>query len=201
MSEILLNASARSVSGKGGARQLRAAEMIPGVFYGHNEPTLHFAVSKMDLGKLLRTHHTIISLKLGDDAARPCVIRQLQRDPVNGSVIHLDLLSVHTGEKMTFTVPIKLVGTPIGVKQGGILEHGLSGLDIECLPADLPEVAEVDVSGLNVGQTLHVSELNIPNIRILDDPHASVAHVAAPTVERAHTAATEETESTPEAEG
>jgi len=185
MSENLLGAKRREPSGKGGARQLRIAGSIPGVYYGHNEPTIHFSIDAVDFAKLMRGHHRIVDLKIDSDDARPCLIREIQRDPVDEKPYHIDFLAVHTGEKLTTSVPIKLIGTAIGVKtDAGILEHGVTELFVECFPLDLPEVIEVDVSGLAIGHAIHVRDLEIPKIRILDDGNVTVAHVASPTVHR-----------------
>lgn len=185
MSENFLTARLRRVSGKGGARRLRLNGSIPGVYYAHNEANIHFAVGVSELRSLLRRRHTIVTLKIDGDEPRPSVIRELQRDPVDDHLIHIDLLGVHSGERIAVRVPVKLVGIAAGVKEGsGILEHGLSELSVECLPADIPEVVTVDVTPLGVGHSVHVRDLRLPNVRVLDDPHALVAHVAAPTLVR-----------------
>jgi len=197
MSENLLSVQRRTPSGKGGARQLRKNGLIPGVFYGHNEPALHFAVNAMALSRLMRGSHRIINLQIEDDDVRACLIRELQRDPVDDKPYHIDLLAVHTGERLTTTVPLKLVGLAAGVKnEAGVLEHGLMELSIECLPADIPEIVEVDVSALVIGQSLHVSDVSIPNVEILDDPSVMIAHVTAPVVHKEETPTAE----TPEGE-
>lgn len=184
MSEYLLSATLREPAGKGGARQLRANSKVPGVFYGHNEANVHFSVNTIDLTRMMRGRHTVINLQLDGGALKPCVIRELQRDPVDDHFIHIDLLGLHQGEKVSVTVPLKLSGVPKGVKEGGILEHSLVELTVECLPQDIPEEVTVDVSNLSVGESLHVSDLNLPGLKVLDDPHAAVAHVASPLLHK-----------------
>jgi len=190
MSENILNAQSRTISGKGGARQLRANGMVPGVYYGHNESNIHFAVREYDLSRLLRHRHTIISLSLDNTSTHQCVIRSIQRDPVNSSCLHIDLLAIHKGELITVSVPLKMIGIPEGVKDsGGVLEHGLVELSIECDPINIPEALEIDVSGLQLGDSIHVSDLDFPGIKILEDEHAVIAHVVTPKVEKAETSA------------
>lgn len=186
MSENILNARLRDISGKGGARQLRASGMIPGVYYGHHEANIHFAVGEVELGRLLKKRHTILDLKIENDDVRQCVIRSIQRDPVDSKFIHIDLLAVHKGEKITIAVPVKLTGLAIGVKEsGGVLEHGLSELTIECDPVSIPEILEVDVTALGLGHSIHVKDLSFPDIKIIEEESAMVAHVGTQKAERA----------------
>jgi len=188
MSESILNARRRMPSGKGGARQLRLSGSIPGVYYGHREQNIHFAVSSTDLIKLLRSRHRIINFQIEGEEVRACLIRELQRDPVDDRPYHIDLLAIHRDEKLTTSAPIRLIGTPTGVKTGsGVLEHGIVEVSLECLPSDIPEFVEVDVSSLSVGQSIHVKDLVIPNVRVLDDPGVMVAHISAPTVHKEET--------------
>jgi len=185
MSDNLLTAQRRDPSGKGGARQLRLHGTIPAVYYGHNEANIHCSIVDADLSRLLRGRHRIIDLKIDGDEARPCLIRELQRDPVDEKPYHIDFLAVHSGEMLTTNVSIKLTGVPEGVKSGGgVLEHGLAEVTVECLPADLPEVIVLDVTSLLLGQSLHVSDIDTPKIRILDDQNAVLAHVGTPAVHK-----------------
>ncbi len=188
MSENILNAHLRSVSGKGGARQLRIKGMIPGVYYGRNETNIHFSVYEVDLGRLLRHHPMILSLSIGKDEPRQCIVRSIQRDPVDSKFLHIDLLAVHKGELITISVPLRLTGIPTGVKDGGgVLEHGLTEISVECDPMNIPEHLDVDVAGLQLGHSIHINDLSFPNMRLLDDENAIVAHVITPKAERAPT--------------
>jgi len=194
MSENLLTVRRRTPSGKGGARQLRKIGQIPGVYYGHNEPPLHFALNAMDLSRLLRGHHRIINLQIEGEEVRPCLIRELQRDPVDDKPYHIDMLAVHTGEKLTTNVPVRFVGLALGVKDsGGILEHSLMELSVECLPADIPEFVEVDVSALDIGDSLHVSDISIPGVEFLDDANTLIVHVSLPSTHKEAAPAADET--------
>ena len=181
--ENSLIARVREARGKGPARQLRQQGFVPGIYYHHGDPNIPFSVSAVDLQHLLRRRHTLISLALEGQEARECVLRDLQRDPVTSEILHLDLMGILAGEKLVVDVPIRLAGVPEGVRTGGgILQSGLKALSVECLPRDIPEYIEVDVSALKIGQSIHVSHLSYPNLRLLDNPQDTVASVQPPTV-------------------
>ncbi|MBM3329591.1 MAG: 50S ribosomal protein L25 [Calditrichaeota bacterium] len=188
MSDSILNASTRASGGKGAARKTRAAGLVPGVFYYHDE-NIPVEVDRIDLSRLLRGRHKLVSLAIDGTGPRECVFRELQRHPVSGDVLHFDLLGVKRGERVTVTVPVRLTGTPVGVKEGGgILEHGVSEISIECEPGDIPDFIEVDVAALAIGHSIHVSDLDYPQLRFHQDPHTVVAHVASPTLVREESA-------------
>lgn len=182
MSENTLNAQHRGEYGKGAARKLRAKGLIPGVYYLHNEVNIPFSVSQIALNRLMRRRHPLINLVIESQRPRECVIRELQRDPVSEAIIHIDLQGFREGERITLTVPIKLTGTPVGAKEGGILERGIVEASIDCQPKDITDHIEVDVSGLALGHTIHISDLHFPQFKFHHDPHTVVAHVAAPTI-------------------
>ena len=181
--ENSLIARVREARGKGPARRLRQQGLVPGIFYHHGNPSIPFAISTVDLRHLLRGKHTLISLAIEGQEPRECVLREVQRDPVSSEVLHIDLMGILADEKLVVEVPIRMAGVPEGVKTGGgILQSGLKTLSIECFPRDIPEFVEVDVSALKIGQSMHVSHLSYPNLRILDDAQDTVASVQPPTV-------------------
>ena len=172
MAIVSLEAAHRSDKGKGVARKLRAGGRVPGVYYGRGEDSIALTVALKDLHTVLDAadgSNVIVDLKLTGAAAkdRKALIREIQRDPVAGTVLHLDLQHISLTERITVEVPIVLLGTPNGVKEGGgILEHLLREVEVECLPTDIPSKLEVDVSGLEIGDSLHVDALTIPNATI-----------------------------------
>lgn len=181
MSENNINATVREASGKGGARQLRMAGRIPGVFYYGNETNIPFSVERQEMERFMRNRHTTLNLVLSGEEPRPCVIRELQRDPVSSKIVHIDLLGIRSGEKITVDVPVKLSGLPIGVKaDGGLLQTGVTSVSVECLPGDIPNEIVVDVTELKVGHSIYLETLTIPGIRLLGDPKVVLATVAAP---------------------
>jgi large subunit ribosomal protein L25 len=157
----------RSDTGKGVARKLRAAGRIPAVLYGHGNASVSLSIQAKDLDTLLKTSHaglnTLIDLE-GDSAVagKVVLIKELQRHSVAGTLSHADFFEIDVTAKIHVSVPIKLEGTPEGVKLGGILEHMMREIDLLCLPNAIPDLLEVDVSGMNQNESLHVSDLTLP---------------------------------------
>src|SRR6185369_12286045 len=167
MAIVSLDAAQRADKGKGVARRLRVDGRVPGVYYGRGEDSIALTVGLKDLMSVLESadgSNVIVDLKLSGAAAkdRKALIREIQRDPVAGSILHLDLQHISLTERITVEVPVVLVGTPTGVKDGGgILEHLLREVEVECLPTDIPAKLEIDVSAMQIGDSLHVSDLKL----------------------------------------
>ena len=183
MSEIVLNAEVRQRAGKH-AKLLREKGSVPGVFYAHNEPNISIQVPKANLDPLVFTTEThVIELRLSDGTTKKCVLRDVQFDPVSDRPIHFDLLGLKENEKLTIEIPIALVGgTPIGVREGGMLQHIIHRLKVSCLPKDIPEKIEVNVGELAMNHSIHVRDLTVPNVTIIDNPDNPVVAVIPPTV-------------------
>ena len=185
MSVISLTAERRERLGKGGARKTRAAGLIPGVVYGHGEPPLGGSGEARAIRLALRHHegsNPIVSLNVSGTEFT-ALVRDAQFDPVSHKVLHLDFQRISLTETVEVKVGLKLVGLPVGVKDGGgILEHIVREVEVRCLPTAIPQAIELDVSALNIGESLHVRDLSVPNVVILSDPDATVATVVPPTV-------------------
>jgi large subunit ribosomal protein L25 len=130
----------------------------------------------------------VINLKIKDDTkkkARPCLIKEIQYDPVKGDIVHVDFNEVSLTKEIKVNVPVATKGEPMGVKQeGGSLEHILWEIEVECLPTQIPNQIEVDVSQLKIGDSIHIKDISFPsNIKVLNDPGAIVLSVAAPIKE------------------
>ncbi|MGH7647157.1 MAG: 50S ribosomal protein L25 [Gemmatimonadaceae bacterium] len=184
-----LSASKRTDTGKGAARKLRAAQMIPGVIYGHNREPLALSMSTRELGRLLEriaAETTVVELMIDGTMSRT-LIREIQRHPFKREVLHVDFLELVAGEKVTVDLPIVLVGTPEGVRtSGGILDQILREISIEVDPVNMPSHIELDVSALGINDSLHVSDLKVPEgVEILIDAEATVCVVAPPHAEEA----------------
>ncbi len=181
----MLNAEKRNETGKGIARALRRGDEIPAVIYGHGRAPEALRVSRAELEKVLAVAgaSTVVELKLGGKKLKT-LIREVQRHPTRLDVLHVDFLEIHAGEKLTVRAPIKLVGSPEGVRsQGGVLDQVLRDVEIRVLPSNLPEFIELDVTSLTVGHSLHVSDIKVPDAEILDDPDSTVCTVVPPRVE------------------
>src|SRR5690242_11021181 len=187
MAIVPLEGRVRPGTGKGPARSARRAGEIPGVIYGAGETPQALAVPKKEFELALKKAHAggnvIVALKLDGAAEQTAIIREVQRDPISHDILHLDFHHISLTEKVTVEVTIHLVGTPDGVKNGGgILEHITRTVEIECLPTQIPQHLEADVSGLAIGDSIHVRDLVIPNAEVLSDPDTTVATVVPPTV-------------------
>lgn len=181
-----LNARPRDEHGKGSARKLRAAGRVPVVIYGHGDRTQTLSVDALELEKLLSSisvENTLIELSVEGGAGTRALIREVQMHPFKPEVLHLDLMQVHAGERIRLQVPVRVLGTPDGVRNGGgIMDQVLYDLDVECLPRDIPEAVDVDVAALGVGESARVRDVSLPNARILNDPELPIVSVLPPTI-------------------
>ena len=186
MATATLNATPRSDVGKGAARKLRASLRIPGVVYGHHREATPLAIDARELDKLLGSiapGTTVVELHLGGRMAKT-LIREIQRHPFKRQVLHIDFQELVAGEKITVNVPILLIGTAAGVKDGGTVEEVMREVSIEVDPANIPNHFEIDISALGINDSVHVSDIKVPEgVEILDDLEATVAVVAPPRVE------------------
>lgn len=187
MATASLNAEVRTETGKGVARKLRFAGKVPGVIYGHGREPQALSINAREFERLaerVRITSTVIELALGGKTART-LVRELQRDPIKRTVLHVDFQELVAGEKVNVTVPLRFIGTPEGVKTGGgILEEIVHSLHVECDPANIPDHIDVDVSALTIGHSLHVSDLTLPQgVEVTDDAEQTVAIVSAPKAE------------------
>src|SRR3990170_8094220 len=185
-----LHAATRSDTGKGAARSLRRAGKVPGVIYGHGRAPEALAVETAALNKMLvgiSAGTTIVDVAIDGRAPVKALIREIQRDALRpNQILHLDLYEVRADEKITLEVPVHLVGIPDGVRNfGGVLDHSLRELEIEVLPADIPEHVELDVTALTIGHSLFVRDVKIEKAEILHYPDTPVCTVVAPRAEEA----------------
>jgi large subunit ribosomal protein L25 len=167
---------------KNAARRVRVSGKIPAVVYGAGQDAVAVAVDPRVITKILHSdsgHNTIFDLNVEGSAVVKAMIVDWQHEPIKGSLLHIDLKRIAMDKMMIVSVPIQLVGTPVGVKaQGGILEHVMREVEIECLPGDIPSHLDVDVSGLELHGIIHVTDLpHSGSIKFLGDENATVAHV------------------------
>jgi large subunit ribosomal protein L25 len=187
MSEYKLTAQRRAESGKGPARRARAAGRVPAVLYGHGMDPVHLSVDARDFGHALRTgagSNVLIELTVGR-TIHLALAKEIQRHPVRGSFVHVDFLAVRRGETVQVRVPVHLVGEAPGVKEeGGIADQDLHQVTVEAEVTAVPAAVEADVSKLQIGDVLRVSDLTAPpGSTIIEDPEASVVSIVAPAVE------------------
>lgn len=175
MSDATLKASRREGTGKGVARKLRAAGQTPAVLYGGDEDVVHLTLETHDADYLFRkisVDNTIVALEVeGEKAPVQTLVRDIQTHPWKASLLHVDFLRIQKGVAVDVEVPVNLVGTPVGVRlHGGILEQIIHDLPLRCIPSKIPETIEVDISGMDVGDVLHISDITFD-----DDVEVTVA--------------------------
>ncbi|MGH2661081.1 MAG: 50S ribosomal protein L25/general stress protein Ctc [Actinomycetota bacterium] len=183
--ELKLEAEKRDESGKGAARKLRARGRVPAVLYGHGVGPVSVSVGAKDLFRVLHgSAGTNVLVNLTVDGAEHLALpREIQRDHVRGRYVHVDFLAVRRDEKVTVSVPVRVVGESPGVKVGGVVEHHLWELQVECLPGDVPDGIDADVSELQVGDSLRVSDIVAPEgVAVLTPPEESLLSVVVPQV-------------------
>jgi large subunit ribosomal protein L25 len=183
--EQRLVAETREGTGKGAARKLRAAGRVPAILYGHGMDPLALSVDSRELFHLLHTGagaNVLVDLVV-DGTEHLALPREVQRDHIKGRFVHVDFLAVRRDEKIHVTIPLRIVGESPGVKAGGVIEHHLWELNVECLATDVPEAIDVDISGLEIGSGVRVSDLKVRSgVTILTSPEDSVVAVTQPQV-------------------
>lgn len=181
--EQKLTAEIRSGVGKGPARQARMKGLVPAVLYGHDLEPIALTVDSLELYRVLHTDagaNVLIELKVDKDS-HLALAREIHRDHVKGRFVHVDFLAIRRDQKITVEVPVRIIGESVGVKEGGAVEHHVWDLKLECLPGDVPESIDADVSGLAIGDSIRVSELPVPHgIDVLTNPEEVVVAVVIP---------------------
>jgi large subunit ribosomal protein L25 len=196
MATVSFNATARDAAGKGAARTLRSKGQVPAVIYGHGRQPQSLSLNARDLDKLLghiQAESTVIEVTVGG-ATSKTLIREIQRHPIKRQILHVDFQALVAGEKVTVSIPITLSGIPEGVRLGGgVLDQTLRELEIEVDPSSIPDHVEYEVTNMVIGDSVHVSDLKVPEgVKVLDDPETSVAVLAAPRAVIEETAAVAE---------
>ena len=189
MTTVALAAQSRTETGKGVARSLRRQALIPAVFYGPEVAPVPLILQSRDLEKLITTgagENILIDLNIEDGKSTQshrAMIKEIQVDPVKQNIMHVDLYAISMDKKISVEVPITLTGTALGVsEEGGILQQVSRTLEISCLPDRIPEAFELEVTALAIGDSLHVSDLEIPEgVDVLVEDELTIASVVPPT--------------------
>jgi large subunit ribosomal protein L25 len=185
--ETVLKATTRDGRGKGAARRLRAEGLVPGVLYGHGLDPVSISMSSQDLLHFFHATHgaaTVVDLEV-DGKKHLAIPREIQRDHLHGRYVHIDFLEVRRDEKVKMSVEIHETGEAPGVKTGGVIEHHLREVEIECLPGDVPEQITADVSDLELGDMLRLGDISAPKgVTFLTDPTTPVISVVTPAALR-----------------
>jgi len=189
MEQITLTARIRTEKGKGAARKIRRDNQIPAIFYGPGQEPVMLAVEESDLQGILRQsagENAILGLQIESDKGsetRTVMLKEVQTDPILDTVFHADFYEISMDQVLTIDIPIHLVNTPAGVTEGGILQQVKREVSVSGLPGKLVDFLEADVSELEIGDSLHLSAIEIPEgITLNEEETLTVAVVAAPTV-------------------
>lgn len=175
-----LNVEVRDARGTRNARRMRDAGAIPGVLYGHNQPTVSLSMSAEAVETALRHGSRVVDLT--GALSEQAFIRALQWDTWGKEVLHIDLMRISAHEKVEVRVPVELRGESPGVKAGGVIEHHVHELDVECEATSIPEKVLVSINHLELDQSITVADLKLPeNVRVLEDPETIVVHCGVPT--------------------
>lgn len=191
MEKTVIKAQIRTETGKRVAKDLRANGLIPANVYKGNKGATSLQIAVKDLIHALETkagENVLITLKIsgGSDAKdKTVLIKEIQREPIKDGILHVDFNEISLTDTLKINVPLSSKGEPVGVKiDGGVLEHIMWEVHVECLPTDIPEKIEVDVSGLKVGESIHIKDIVAPEgVKLLNDPELIAMSVKAPKVE------------------
>lgn len=183
MKTIELEVTARGSMTKNELARYRKAGTIPAVLYGrHLTENMYLGLSERDFGKVYGTVGKVALYKFKssdkDLNGKAAMVKELQRDCISTKMLHVDMLEINMNEKIHVNIPVEFTGTPIGAKEGGVLEIQIRELMISCLPGDMPEVLTVDISHLKVNEGLHVSDIKLPsNVKALTDEGSAICSV------------------------
>lgn len=188
MQQISLAALVRKETGKGAARQLRKNNQIPAIFYGPSTETTMLTIEMTEIDRVMQSgsaENMIIDLLVTSDAGtdtRKVILKDLALDPL-GTLVHADFYEISMDKKITVNIPVQLLNTPNGVTDGGILQHIRRQLSVTCLPDKLISFLELDVSEMDIGDSLHIRDIDFPEgVNCDEEEHLTVAVVAAPTI-------------------
>jgi large subunit ribosomal protein L25 len=196
----------RDATGKGAARKLRHRGLIPAIFYGRDREPVLLSLNCEDLQNYTQEEEgtsMLFTLEIDENGElnnKLAVLKELQRDPIDLRFIHADLQEVFLDQKITATVALHFVGDPVGVEAGGVLQPSLRTLEVECLPTQIPQYVEVGVASLDIGDSLHVADLQLPvGVETVSSLDLAVVTVSPPTVEKVAPVAEEVAEEEAEA--
>jgi large subunit ribosomal protein L25 len=181
MAEYTLKTEVRNVMKKSQTKGLRREGKIPAIYYFHKQRPIPLAVDLKEFHNAMQSGSHIFKIDLGDKS-RSCVIKDIQYDPVTDNIIHIDFMGVTLKETIHIQVPIHLSGTAVGVKEfGGVLEQHLWELDVKCLASNIPEDVTVDVTNLNIGESISVGDIELEGAEVLTSSSTSIVSVVTPT--------------------
>lgn len=198
-----LKAAPRARTGSGRLNQMRREGWLPSVIYGHGTENKNLKVDAKSFAELIAhnsSENIVVNLEVDGEGTRLAFLQAIQHDPISGKALHADFLSIDSKTEITAHIPAHLNGEAPGVKAGGVIEQYVHALEITCLPDDLPETIEIDISGLELGDSLHVGEIKYPQgVKPTHAADVVIVHIGRAGAGAEGTSATEETATTPAA--
>jgi large subunit ribosomal protein L25 len=188
MEQVLIKADTRNSTGKGVARKLRAAGRIPAVLYGTNVEPVSITISAREWENITRhmKRNVIIDMEIQGGAAidkRPVMVKEIQRDGLGTNIMHIDFFQVSMEQTVEVEVPIHLTGKSKGEVLGGIVDVHLRSIRVECLPNQIPEDITLDVTELDIGDSIHISDISLPGVKLVEHGEIAILSIIPPTVE------------------
>jgi large subunit ribosomal protein L25 len=186
MSLLTLNATKREDLANSSTKTNRKKGNIPGVFYYRGIPSIPIYVKDVNLHPFVYTSEVnIINLVIeGQSNPYNCILKDIQFDPISDKPVHFDLLGISENEKIKIEIPIRLVGAPVGIKDGGVIQHSIHKVEIECFPKDIPSHIEVNIENLKIGDGIKVGDIEVKNFEVIDSPDSMIVAVVPPTIEK-----------------
>jgi len=181
MTESSIAVEKRAEKGKANVRRLRRSGKLPGVIYGEVEEPQPILMDEHQFELFLKKSHSLITLKLNGSEQR-AVVREVQRHPVTGKILHVDFMVVRKGHKINMVVPVRLEGTPKGIKEGGRLYELTTDLNINVLPKDIPNEIVINIDDLSLGDTIRVKDIQLEGVEFLDDPDEVICRIEMPKI-------------------
>jgi len=194
MEQVLIKADKRNSTGKGVARKLRAAGRIPAILYGTNVEPVSITVSARDWENITRhmKRNVIFDMEIQEGAAidkRPVMVKEIQRDGLGTNIMHIDFFQVSMEQTVEVEVPIHLSGKSKGEVLGGIVDVHLRSIKVECLPNQIPEQIVFDMTELDIGDSVHISDISLPGVKLVEHAEIAILSIIPPTVEEKRGAA------------
>lgn len=189
MKQVTLSSFIREETGKKTAKKLRKKGLIPSIIYGPHIDPIPIYVKFNELESILNKHKgetLLFNLKIENEkfSKIQAILKEYQIDPVTDKIIHIDFLAIHEKNLITIDVPLEFIGKPIGITKGGVLEILLHELSIECLPSNIPDKIQVDISNLDIGDVLHVKDIKVPEgVKVIKDPEETVVTIVTEAIE------------------
>ena len=181
--EKILDMQQREKTGKGPARRMRRKGLIPAVLYGY-KGNRNLTINAHQFSRLFEEigEHSIITITIDGKDKTEVIVKDFQMDPVERTITHVDFLEFEKGKMLKTEIPIKVTGSSVGVKKGGILEVFIRDIEVECLPKDIPDSISLDVSDMDIGNSVHVRDIEVSDkVRMLSNPDQVVITIGTPT--------------------